>query len=111
MSDKRTTKRTLESRRTGRTDWTRVDKLTDKEIEANAASDEENGQWTEEQLKAARLVLPEDRAKVPVYIRLDPEVIEYFKSQGPRYQTRINAVLRSYVRSVRASGKKPAREQ
>lgn len=104
MSDKHITKRTLENRRKGRTDWDRVDSLAEEQIEANAASDEENGLWTEEQLAAARLVLPEDRTKVPVYIRLDPEVVAYFREQGPGYQTRINAVLRGYVRSVRSSG-------
>jgi uncharacterized protein (DUF4415 family) len=32
--------------------------------------------------------------KVPVTLRLDPDVLEGFKAQGPGWQTRINAVLR-----------------
>lgn len=35
-----------------------------------------------------------DTKKVPVTLRLDPDVLEAFKAQGPGWQTRINAVLR-----------------
>jgi uncharacterized protein (DUF4415 family) len=30
-------------------------------------------------------------------IRIDPDVLVWFRQQGGRYQTRINGVLRSYV--------------
>jgi len=33
--------------------------------------------------------------------RLDREVLDWFKRQGPRYQTRMNAVLRAYVNAQR----------
>ncbi len=45
--------------------------------------------------KNATVVMPEDR-KTQVTIRLDPDVLRWFKDQGAGYQTRINAVLRSY---------------
>ena len=32
-----------------------------------------------------------------ISLRIDADVIEFFKHTGTRYQTRINAVLRSYV--------------
>ena len=35
--------------------------------------------------------------KVPVYIKLSPSVVSYFKSQGRGYQTRINEILTEYV--------------
>ena len=35
--------------------------------------------------------------KVSVTLRLDRDVYDYFKSSGPGYQTRINAVLRAFV--------------
>lgn len=44
--------------------------------------------------------------KGAIYIRLDPEVLAYFRSGGPGYQTRINAVLKTYVEQV---SKKPAK--
>ena len=35
--------------------------------------------------------------KQPVTIRLDTDVLEWFRSQGPGYQTRINRLLRRYM--------------
>ncbi len=34
-------------------------------------------------------------------MRFDPDVIEWFRTQGPRYQTRMNAVLRAYMEHTR----------
>ena len=36
-----------------------------------------------------------------ISLRLDPEVLDFFKAQGARYQTRISAVLQEYVRAHR----------
>lgn len=52
---------------------------------------------TEEWFKNAVLVMPEK--KVPVSLRLDKEIVEWFKQQGKGYQSKINAVLSTYVRS------------
>ena len=84
----------------GKTDWARVDALTDEEIDAAIAADPDaapslDAEW----FKKARIVLPEP--KVAVSIRLDREVLDWFKRQGPRYQTRMNAVLRAYVNAQR----------
>jgi uncharacterized protein (DUF4415 family) len=35
--------------------------------------------------------------KQPISFRVDPDVLDFFKQQGPRYQTRMNAVLRAYM--------------
>ncbi len=43
----------------------------------------------------ATLVTPEP--KKAISLRVDPDVLEFFKSQGPGYQTRINAVLRAWM--------------
>lgn len=37
--------------------------------------------------------------KVAISIRLDEDVLQWFKDQGPGYQSRINAVLRAYVKA------------
>ena len=37
------------------------------------------------------------QSKKPITIRIDPEVLEWFRAKGTRYQTRINAVLKAYV--------------
>ncbi len=42
-----------------------------------------------------------------ITIRLDPAVYEWFRGPGPGYQTRINAVLRYYVRTQKAKAGHP----
>ncbi|MEK6767641.1 MAG: type II toxin-antitoxin system prevent-host-death family antitoxin [Gemmatimonadota bacterium] len=49
----------------------------------------------------AELVLPQP--KQAISFRADRDVLEWFKEQGPRYQTRMNAVLRSYMRHARGN--------
>lgn len=44
----------------------------------------------------ARQDLPMVPRKAAISLRLDVEVLDWFKAQGPGYQTRINAVLRAY---------------
>jgi len=48
---------------------------------------------------AAEIRMPD--AKPSITIRLDPDVLDWFRSQGKGYQTRINAVLRRYVEMQR----------
>ena len=40
--------------------------------------------------------------KRAISLRLDPDVLEWFRAQGPRYQSRMNAVLRSYMTHMRS---------
>lgn len=44
---------------------------------------------------AAEIVVP--APKRAISLRLDQDVLEWFRKTGPRYQTRMNAVLRSYM--------------
>ena len=101
MSAKRIVRRTLGDRRRGKTDWARVRALTDDEIEEAVRSDPDaapilDAEW----FAKATLVMPE--RKVPISLRLDREVLEWFKSRGPRYQSRMNAVLKAYAREHQA---------
>ncbi len=36
--------------------------------------------------------------KKSIYIRLDEDILAWFKAQGERYQAKINAVLKAYIR-------------
>ena len=47
----------------------------------------------------AEMVVP--TSKRAISLRLDEDVLEWFRRSGPRYQTRMNAVLRMYVRRMR----------
>jgi uncharacterized protein (DUF4415 family) len=76
--------------------------LTDDEIAAAVASDPDAAppdiDWSE-----AVLVVPSK--KKAISIRVDPDVLAYFKNEGAGYQRRINAVLRSYVEQKQKRGK------
>lgn len=45
----------------------------------------------------ARLITPPVGVKKHFTMRLDADVLEWFKTQGRGYQTRINAILRAYM--------------
>jgi len=50
----------------------------------------------------SRILLPE--RKVPISLRMDREVVEWLKASGRRYQSRMNAVPKAYVRAQRMAG-------
>jgi uncharacterized protein (DUF4415 family) len=49
----------------------------------------------------ARQGLPPSPRKAAISLRLDADVLDWFKAQGAGYQTRINAVLRAYMEAAR----------
>lgn len=51
--------------------------------------------------KHARVVMPPPHGKKHLGLRLDQDVVDWFKAQGRGYQTRMNAVLRSYMEAHR----------
>ena len=71
------------------TDWKRVDALRDEDIDFSDLPEQDEAFF-----KNAVLKLPQP--KVAVTIRLDQDVLAWFKAQGKGYQTRINALLRAY---------------
>ena len=77
-----------------RTDWNRIDAMTDEDIDTSDVPSLDESFFRE-----AVLRLP--RAKPAITIRLDPDVLDWFKTQGKGYQTRINAVLRMYMEAQR----------
>ena len=93
MKEKITTRR-LEDRRKGKTDWARIAAVTEEELERAIASDPNadipNLDWAK-----ARLVMPE--RKESVHLRVDPDVLAWFRRGGKGYLTRMNAVLRAYM--------------
>lgn len=76
-------------KRKSKTDWKRVDAMTDEEIDYS-----EIPELDEEWFDNAVWGIP---TKEIMTIRIDRDVLAWFKSSGPRYQTRINALLRAYV--------------
>ena len=81
-------------RRKGRTDWARVDRLTDEDI-ARAVTNDPDAAPIDIDWSDAVLVIP--ARKKAISIRVDEDVLDFFKKAGSGYQRRINAVLRSYM--------------
>ncbi len=100
MSKEAITRVTLETAGRGQTDWARVDALTDEDIEAAIRDDPDAAPILDDNwFKTARVVMPP--GKEPISIRIDRDVLEWFRSSGEPYQTRINAVLRAYMEHER----------
>ena len=78
-----------------KSDWNRVDRLSDEEIEKAIESDPDVAQALNEKwFKNAVLKTP---YKNSVTLRLDSDIVSFFKKQGKGYQTRINRVLRAFM--------------
>lgn len=93
-----------------RSDWNRVRQTTDEEIDRQIAEDPDTAPAVDESwMEHPEIVLP-DR-KEPVSIRLDTDVLDFFRRTGKGYQTRINAVLRSYVRAQKTRGAETRKAQ
>lgn len=96
MSGERIVKRSLGKPRTTRTDWAKADALTDDDIRAAVEADPDAAPILDEEwFEGARVVEPPGKAAIS--IRLDQDVLDYFKAHSKRYQTKINAVLRAYM--------------
>ena len=96
-----------------RTDRDRVGRQTDEDMAKAIAEDPDAAPLlTREWFQNAELV-PPLIVKKGVYLRLDQDVVDWFKQQGPRYQTRMNAVLRSFAEAHRGTRnkKRPARRK
>ena len=76
--------------------WDKVATMADAQAEANALSDPDNFP-TDGMFWAGVDMQEPDNRKVPIHIRVAPDVLEFFKKDGPGYQTRINRVLEQYV--------------
>lgn len=77
--------------KTSKTGWERLAKLNDGDIDTSDISE-----LGEDFFRCTELRVP---VKQAVTIRLDADVVEWFKGQGAGYQTRINQFLRQYMQA------------
>jgi uncharacterized protein (DUF4415 family) len=73
--------------------------MSDEEVERRAAADPDAGVIPPGFWDKAELCMPPTKQQIT--LRLDPEVIGWFKRTGKGYQSRMGAVLRSYVEAKR----------
>lgn len=77
-----------------KTNWK---KLSQDQASDAAINYSDNPETTEDFWKDAQLFIPTH--KVHISLRLDDDIVEFFKKQGPGYQTKINAALKAYMRA------------
>lgn len=79
------------------TDWERLRHLSDPDIHAAVVNDPDIISTDEDFWGKAEIVLPQ--RKPTITIRIDAEVLAWLKGQGKGYQSRINAILRAYMKT------------
>lgn len=80
----------------GKTDWAKLDAQSDAEILQNIADDPDAAPVLDAEFwQNARVVVPPKKRMVS--LRLDEDMLAWFRIQGDRYQTKMNAILRSYM--------------
>lgn len=82
-------------------DRERMAAMTDEEIERDALSDPDAQPIDDEVWRQMQQNMVVHRSKELVTIRLDSEVLEFFKEHGRGYQTRINNVLKAFVEQAK----------
>jgi uncharacterized protein (DUF4415 family) len=81
-----------------RTDWRKVNAMTGKKLEASIRADVDDIRGEPDWAQAVMGVpAPKDH----INIRIDHDVLEWFKASGRGYQTLMNNVLRAFVKSRR----------
>lgn len=89
----------------GRADLARLRRVTEAEIERTSPPELANlpaDFWDSAELVPAL-------NKEAISLRVDTDILSWFRAQGPRYQSRMNAVLRAYMKAVSARGKRQGR--
>jgi len=86
------TRSTSRARTKGKTDFTRLRQMRDVDIDDSDIPRLDRSFW-----KRAKLTLPEPKDRLT--IRVDHDVVEWLKRAGSGYQTRINAILLSYMKA------------
>ncbi len=74
-----------------RTDWERLKRMKDEDIDTSEIPELDDSFWAQAEIGSPL-------RKRLISLRLDTDVIEWFKDQGPNYQTRMNQVLRAYMK-------------
>jgi len=78
------------------TDWGKADAMTGKKLDASIRADADDVQGEPDWTKAfIGIPAPKDH----INIRIDHDVLEWFKANGRGYQTLMNNVLRAFVQS------------
>lgn len=84
--------------RKSRTDWARVDALKDEDIDLSDSPEISPELFARAVVRRGLEPVPR---KAQLTLRIDSDVLEWFKKRGRGYQTRINELLRAYMKAHR----------
>lgn len=88
--------------RARRTNWDLVRNMSDDDIRAGIVRDPDSAPELDAAWFARAQVREPRSPKQAISFRVDPDVLEYFRSESPQYQSRMHEVLRAYVDHQRA---------
>jgi uncharacterized protein (DUF4415 family) len=77
-----------------RTDWRRLKAMEDDDIDLSDVPEVRLEQFAKRVVRQGLQVQP---PKQQITLRIDSDVLDWFKTQGRGYQTQINALLRAYM--------------
>ncbi len=80
-----------------KTDWERLERMQDEEIDVSEVPELDEAFW-----QHARQFIYTPQAKKQVTMRIDADVLDWFREQGKGYQTMMNGVLKAYKETVTA---------
>jgi uncharacterized protein (DUF4415 family) len=83
------------------TDWALLDSQQDEDIDLSDNPEISPDMFARAVVRSGLKPAPR---KAQLTLRLDRDVLDWFKEQGHGYQTRINALLRAYMEAERAHG-------
>ncbi len=86
---------TRRARGESRTNLARVRAKTAAELERDIAADPDFRDVPADWVATAEAAMPIPKRLLS--LRLDADIVDWFRRQGPGYQTRMNAVLRAFV--------------
>ena len=81
------------------TEWDRLDALQDEDIDLSDAAEITPEMFAKAVVRRGLKPPPNKRQ---ITIRLDADVLKWYRTQGEGYQTRINALLRAYMEAHQA---------
>jgi len=75
-------------------DWEKAAAMTEAEIEATIAADPDEADMV---IDWDNISIELPKPKAVLNMRIDQDILDFFRKTGKGYQTRINAILRAYV--------------
>lgn len=82
-----------------RTDWRRIDALKDEDIDLSEVPEVSPEMFAQAVVRRGLKPVPR---KAQLTLRVDSDVLDWFRKQGQGYQTKINALLRGYMDAHKA---------